>query len=138
MKHVVEVALGEYGNKGLLGPKTSIHILKYFVLSGFPWVRDDETPWCAAFVHWCLRQAGTPVRGTLAARSFLTVGYHTTDPKLGDLVVLWRDSIQSANGHVGFFIRRTRDYVYILGGNQSNAVNILAFPVSRVLDYRTL
>lgn len=138
MKRVLEVALGEYGYKGILGPKTSIHILKYFVLTGYSWVRDDETPWCAAFVLWCLKQSGTPVKGTLSARSFLSVGYHTDNPSLGDIVVLWRDSIQSANGHVGFFIRRTRDNVYILGGNQSNAVNILAFPTSRVLDYRTL
>lgn len=137
MNKVFAVGLQEYGIKGFPGATHSTRILTYFRAAGFKWVKDDETAWCAAFVNWCFWKVGLPVPGTLAARSFLKVGRRTLAPKLGDLVVLWRISKDSPYGHVGFFIRENDTLVYILGGNQSNAVNITAFPKSQVLDYRT-
>lgn len=137
MNRVFALALGEYGVKGIPGTTHNADILTYFRAPGFKWVKDDETAWCAAFVNWAFWKAGLKVPGTLAARSFLTVGKRTLAPKLGDLVVFWRVSKDSPYGHVGFFVRETKDAIYVLGGNQSNAVNITAFPKSQVLDYRT-
>jgi hypothetical protein len=37
---------------------------------------------------------------------------------------------------VGFYVRETARYVFLLGGNQSNAVNIAAYPKTRVIGYR--
>ena len=137
MNRVFQIACGEYGVKGTPGATHNPRVLTYFRAPGFSWVKDDETAWCAAFVNWCFWKAGLPIPGTLAARSFLTVGKRTTAPKIGDLVVLWRISKDSPYGHVGFFIKEEKDGVYILGGNQSNEVNIRLFPKSQILDYRT-
>ena len=137
MSKVFDIACGEYGVKGIAGDKHNPRIVTYFRAPGFSWVKDDETAWCAAFVNWCFWKAGLKVPGTLAARSFLTVGKKTLVPKLGDLVVLWRVTKDSPYGHVGFFIKEEKDGIYILGGNQSNAVNIQLFPKSQVLEYRT-
>ncbi len=137
MNKVFTIALGEYGVKGIPGSTHSSDILTYFRAAGFKWVKDDETAWCAAFVNWAFWKAGLAVPGTLAARSFLKVGKKTVAPKLGDLVVFWRGTKDGDLGHVGFFVRETREGVYTLGGNQSNEVNITLFPKSQILDYRT-
>lgn len=137
MNRVFQIACGEYGVKGVDGAVHNPRILTYFRAPGFSWVKDDETAWCAAFVNWCFWKAGLKVPATLAARSFLTVGKRTLSPKLGDLVVLWRGTKEGTLGHVGFYICTVGKIVYILGGNQSNSVNITGFPTAQVLDYRT-
>lgn len=138
MTKIFEIALGEYGEKGIVGSTHSTRILTYFRAPGFTWVKDDETAWCAAFMNWCFWKAGLKVPGTLAARSFLTVGKRTLAPKIGDIVVLWRGTKEGPFGHVGFFIREENGLIYILGGNQSNAVNITPFSKSQLLDYRRI
>jgi uncharacterized protein (TIGR02594 family) len=137
MNRVLEVAFGEYGVKGIPGASHSSQILRYFSNLGFKSIKDDETAWCAAFVNWCFWKRELKGTGSLMARSFLTFGRRTLAPKLGDLAVFWRGSKDSIYGHVGFFIKEDKDVVYVLGGNQSNAVNITAFPKSQVLEYRT-
>lgn len=133
-----EIALGEYGVHAIPGDVDSPRVLKYFKEIGHKWVDDDETAWCAAFVNWCLLKAGKPQTGMLLARSFMQYGVSTKTPILGDIVVLWRISKTSEFGHVGFFIHDTENYIYILGGNQSNQVNIQRFPKSQLLDYRKI
>lgn len=131
------IALSQYGIKEEVGGENK-EILKYFHYLGFSWVKEDETAWCAAFVNWVNKMAGLPISGKLNARSFLDIGTETTKPKIGDLVVLWRESKDSWKGHVGYYIRASNDKVWILGGNQDNEVNIKSFPKSRVLQYRKL
>lgn len=133
-----EVALSEFGNKSITGIISNPDVLKYFKEIGQAWVKDDDTAWCAAFVNWCLVKTGRQQTNSLAARSFLKYGYSTKTPTLGDIVVLWRISPQSAYGHVGFYVRETKDTIYILGGNQSNQVNITPFTKSQLLDYRKM
>jgi uncharacterized protein (TIGR02594 family) len=137
MNKVFEIALGEYGEKGVDGPAHNTRILTYFRAAGFKWVKDDETAWCAAFVNWCFWKYGLKIPGTLAARSFLKVGKETLAPSLGDLVVFWRGTKDGPFGHVAFYIKETKDSVFVLGGNQSNGVNITSFPKTQVLGYRT-
>ena len=74
----------------------------------------------------------------LNARSWLNVGYSVQAPQVGDVVVLWRDSIDSWQGHVGFFLNRCNSQVYLIGGNQSNSVSVQAYDIERVLSYRRL
>lgn len=137
MNYAVLVALRAWGESGIAGTKHNPVVLWFFKLSGHAWVKDDETPWCAAFVNWVLAQCNLIGTRSLSARSFLTFGKATNKPKFGCIVVLWRDSIDSPYGHVGFFIKETDDMIYILGGNQSNSVNIAPFPKARLLGYRT-
>lgn len=133
---ILEIALKEYGTKEITGKSHNKKILEYFSEIGHAWVRDDETAWCAAFVNWVLKKAGTEGTGRLNARSFLKWGQKLEQPYLGCLVVLWRISKKSPYGHVGFYINSDDDWVWILGGNQNNEVKISKYPKSRILEFR--
>lgn len=131
-----EIALSQYGIWEWLGKDHNPQVLKYFKEIGQKWVKDDETPWCAAFVNWCLLKAGKPHTGKLNARSFLTYGVSTKKPTLNDIVVFWRGSKDGAEGHVGFYVAETKTSIYVLGGNQNQQVNISKYPKAQLLDYR--
>jgi uncharacterized protein (TIGR02594 family) len=138
MLEVLKIALGEYATHALIGPGNNPAVLKYFQEIGQKWVTDDETAWCAAFVNWCLLKAGKVGTNSLSAKSFLNYGTATKNPNIGDIVVLWRISKESPYGHVGFFIKETAALIYILGGNQSDEVNIRAFDKAQLLSYRQI
>lgn len=96
-------------------------------------IKDDETPWCAAFVGAMLERAGYQSTRFESARSYLEWGRPLSLPCLGCIVVMTR----TGGGHVGFCVGRdSADNLLILGGNQSDMVNIAAFPRSRVTGYR--
>ena len=132
----IEKAISQYGIKEIVGKQHNPAVLKYFNEIGCDWVKDDETAWCSAFVNWVCKSSGKAYSGKLNARSWLNIGIKTNKPQLGDVVVLWRESKDSWKGHVGFFIRQTKNWIYVLGGNQNNQVNIKAYLKSRVLEYR--
>lgn len=113
-------------------------VVQYFADVGHGWVQDDETAWCAAFVGAMLKRAGMPHTGKLNARSYLDWGNEVDlhEAREGDIVVFWRGSPDDWRGHVGFFVRQDGDHIYVLGGNQLNAVNVLAYPASRLLGVR--
>jgi len=102
-------------------------------------VDPTRTPWCAAFANAVLRRTGHEGTESLMARSFLSYGIKTKDPKEGDIVVLKRGK-GTLTGHVGFFNGYEWEgdqlYVKVLGGNQNKSVNVAYFPVNYVLDYR--
>lgn len=96
-------------------------------------IKDDETPWCAAFVGAMLERAGIRSSRFESARSYLDWGQQLALPVPGCVVVFTRQG----GGHVGFAVGRDRTgNLLVLGGNQSDAVNVRAFPVSRVTGYR--
>jgi uncharacterized protein (TIGR02594 family) len=135
---IIDIALQEFGHREIAGKEDNPEILKYFNDIGFDGQEfKDETAWCAAFANWVLLKANLKGTGKLNARSFLNVGTQTDTPVKGDLVVLWRNSPEDWRGHVGFFIRKTKDEIYILGGNQGNRVSINAYPTKRLLNFRT-
>lgn len=134
----LEIALTQYGTWEWPGKQTNPRVLNYFKEIGQKWVKDDETAWCAAFANWCLVKAGKPQTGSLAARSFLKYGVSTKKPQLGDLAVFWRGTKTGAEGHVAFYISETPSFVYVLGGNQSDQVNIQKHSKATLLDYRQI
>lgn len=99
-----------------------------------------RTPWCAGFANAILARSGYETTNSLMARSFLSWGVKTKDPKEGDIVVLKRGRNSSA-GHVGFFDgyewRGSVLYVKVVGGNQNKEVNVAHFPARSVLGFRT-
>jgi len=100
-------------------------------------IRDDETPWCAAFVGGVLEECGIISSRSAAARSYLKWGKNLVIPAVGCIVVFWRGSPNGWSGHVGFLVGKdAAGNLMILGGNQGNEVNIRPFPQSRVLSYR--
>ena len=112
------------------------------------WVEDDETPWCSGFPNFICWLVGAPRSRSLAARSWLLVGTSIplTDARVGnDLVILSRGageqpgaSVLAAPGHVGFYAGQDATRVFILGGNQGNAVSVAAFPKARILGIRRI
>jgi uncharacterized protein (TIGR02594 family) len=130
-------ALGEYGQAEIPGSKSNPRITEYLASTNLPASgRQDETPWCSAFVNWCMLQSGYRGTRSAAARSWLQWGHKVPAPKLGTIVVLWRDDPSSTKGHVGIFIRKEGASLWLLSGNQGNQVSIENYPLARVLDYR--
>jgi uncharacterized protein (TIGR02594 family) len=80
----------------------------------------DFTPWCAAFVSFCLYAAGKPSAYSALSGSYRRYGTATTDPQPGDVVVFanYGQSGTQGNGHVGFFIGLENGAIRVLGGNQ--------------------
>jgi uncharacterized protein (TIGR02594 family) len=111
----------------------------YFDDVGYPSM-TDETAWCAAFVGAMLKRCGLPHTGKLTARSYLDWGKPVDLSKAepGDIVVLWRGSPNSWQGHVGFYDRQADGNVYLLGGNQRDQVNVSGYSIDRVLSVRRM
>ncbi len=139
MNNLLSIALSQYGVKEVKGVKDHPQIINYFTSMGFEKSKfKDETAWCSAFANWVAQEAGYERSKKLTARSWLAIGASTKTPQPGDVVVLWREDPNSWKGHVGFLVKESRRYVYLLGGNQGNSVSIKAYPKNRILDYRKL
>ena len=112
-------------------------VVAYFKDSGNPGVMDDETAWCAAFVGAMLKRAGIKGTGKLNARSYLDWGTPVArkDAQPGDVVVFKRGN-SSWQGHVAFFVKDRGALIDVLGGNQSNAVNIKGYHSAALLGTR--
>jgi uncharacterized protein (TIGR02594 family) len=129
--------LGTKEVPGLGASKSNPKINDFFKDAGFPGIYDD-TSWCAAFVSAVMKRSGYPVLADLTARSARHYGVRLKKPKIGCIVVFWRESPNSWKGHVGFVtgINHATKTLKVLGGNQSDAVTESTYPMSRVLDYR--
>jgi len=124
-----------YGLKEIPGEQNNPFILGWFQDIGYSWVQSESTAWCSCFINWLAWRLGLERSGKLDARSWLKVGKEVLNPELGHLVILWRESISSWKGHVGLFNGQDEDFIYILGGNQSNMVKTSAYPQERLLTY---
>jgi uncharacterized protein (TIGR02594 family) len=104
------------------------------------WVTSASTSWCGAFMavasSTTLPTEAIP-GNPLGAREWLKYGRPLEQPAVGCVVVFWRVSRSSWQGHVGYVVGRDqRGNLMVLGGNQSDEVNIRPFANDRVLGYR--
>ncbi|MBP8813412.1 MAG: TIGR02594 family protein [Laribacter sp.] len=121
------------GLKEVKGAKHAPEILQMWRDIKRSGIKDDETPWCAAFVGAMLERAGIKSSRFESARSYLDWGVPLAAPAVGCVVVFAR----SGGGHVGFVVGQDNTgNLLVLGGNQADAVSVAAFPLSRVLGYR--
>lgn len=124
------------GLREIPGAKHNSTILRWWEAIRAPF-KDDETPWCAGFVGGILEEAGHESSRSGMARSYLNWGMKLSKPAQGAVVVLWRGSPGGSSGHVGFLAGiSTSGDLWILGGNQSDAVTVAKFPASRLLGFR--
>ncbi|EPZ6046381.1 TIGR02594 family protein [Enterobacter hormaechei] len=115
------------------GPKHNPEILQFWRDIKRGGIKDDETPWCAAFTGAMLERVGIRSTRFESAKSYLDWGEKLDAPIYGCVVVFTR----SGGGHVGFVVgKRLNGDLLVLGGNQSDAVNIRAFSTERVTGYR--
>jgi uncharacterized protein (TIGR02594 family) len=133
----IAIARAEVGVKERAGDADHPRIQEYLRATTIPQnMVHDATPWCSAFANWCMQQAGYHGTRKANARSWLTWGEGLDEPRPGCVVVLWRGSPESSNGHVAFFERADDRHVFLLGGNQNDRVCAQAYPLNRVLAYR--
>lgn len=135
---ILKIALGLYGQAEIAGKQNNpliVEMLKRLL----SWARNDEISWCSAFVHYVAEQAGYDTgKATAAARSWLNVGEKVEKPEAGDVVIFWRVSKSDWRGHVGFYVNEDENYIYCLGGNQGDRVDISMYAKSRLLGFRRL
>lgn len=122
-------ALKHVGLKEIVGSAHNKTILSWVKnLSG--WFTTDEVPWCGTFVAQCLKEAGRGYpKHWYRALAYADYGTRLSKPAYGSIGVMGR----KGGGHVTFIVGETNDGKYLvgLGGNQSNAVNLMKFPKSR-------
>lgn len=137
MQSAYDIARDELGVKESFGKKDNPRVVEYHATTSAKRT-PDSVAWCSSFVNWCVVEAGGIGTGRRLARSWLKWGVpvELSAARPGDVVVLWRDSLASVKGHVGFFVRRDADQVILLGGNQANSVCERGYPASRVLGVR--
>jgi uncharacterized protein (TIGR02594 family) len=119
------------------GPADNPIIMEMYASVGHDWVEHDSVAWCAAFVGHCLERAGIQSTRKLTARSYLDWGVpiDVADAQQGDIGVIPRGS-SNWQGHVFFIDRIEGAWVWGLGGNQDDAVNVKRFLVSKLLGVR--
>ena len=131
----LEIANSLVGEKEVSGTIDNPKIVEMFRLVGNVEIKDDETAWCAAFVGACLELSGYRSTRSVSARSYQGFGRSLATPEKGCIAVFWRVSKSGRLGHVGFFDRADKDFIYVLGGNQGNSVRVSAYPVKQLLGY---
>jgi uncharacterized protein (TIGR02594 family) len=132
----LEIARTYVGVREIPGPQHNPVIARW--LHGLKaWWQDDETPWCGTFVAACLQQSGHPVaRHWMRARAWLEWGLPINVGALGAVAVIKRGD-NPQQGHVGFVVGWSADgRLLLLGGNQSDEVNVRGFAPDRLLGYR--
>jgi uncharacterized protein (TIGR02594 family) len=87
-------------------------------------------PWCAIFANAMLESSGITGTRSPSSQSFRSdPGYvQLSAPALGCIVVYWRISKSSGQGHVGFYRGEDSTRIWTLGGNENDMVQIEALP----------
>lgn len=132
----IAIAFGELSTCEILGPRHNPRIIEYHASTRLK-ATTDETPWCSAFVNWCIEKDGGKGTKSAAARSWLEWGREIDTVQLGCVAIFVRGA-NASQGHVGFALGETpRGEIILLGGNQSNEVSVDLYPGLRLLGLRT-
>ena len=101
-------------------------------------INPQRTAWCAAFANAVLVKAGYDYSGSLESASFIHYGKPVKEPARGDIVILHGG--RRSPTHVGFLVGSAtvngQLFYTVLGGNQSNRVQVSYFPASKVIAIR--
>lgn len=93
----------------------------------------DEVPWCGLFAAIVCHRAGKEVvKEPLWARNWAKFGVKSPEAGLGDVLVFARGN----SGHVGFYVGEDAKCYHVLGGNQSDMVNVTRVEKARLLAVR--
>lgn len=127
------LARTQIGVREIKGPAHNPLIVEYWRAIKRGGIKTDEVPWCAAFVGAMLERSGIQSTRFESAKSFETWGTQLAAPVVGCIVVFSR----AGGGHVGFVVGQDSEgSILVLGGNQSDEVNIRAFSRARATAYR--
>lgn len=116
------------GEREIPGPRHNSWIAKGWARLGVPWFNDDETPWCGFFVAHCIDAVGLPYPKLFPRALAWSEWGKACPPTVGAIVTFKR----RGGGHVGFLVGENASNFYVLGGNQSNMVNIQPIAKNRM------
>lgn len=135
----IATALNFYGLQEIVGKGSNRTIIQWrdelnqnnIPITGYS---DDDIPWCGLFVAYVVHKTGRkPVDKPLWARNWQNFGNASAKASLGDILVF----VRNGGGHVGFYVGEDKNAYYVLGGNQSNGVNITRILKSRCVAVRS-
>ena len=106
---IVSVAQAEIGHGEIGGNNRGVYVRQY--LGG-----QENLPWCAGFVSYCLKKDGYQLPYLLRVKSFLKYGNQVSQPKAGDLIVFTRQG----GGHIGIIEKVSANTITTIEGNLGN------------------
>jgi uncharacterized protein (TIGR02594 family) len=125
------------GTREILGSRSNPVILDWADSLDIHYGSDDVA-WCGLFVAHCIgstMQDEVLPSNPLGARQWVRFG-DPTEPRLGAVMVFWRETPASDKGHVGFYTGEDDSAYRILGGNQSDKVCLTWIAKNRLLKAR--
>ena len=133
------VAKSLLGTTEIAGKKHNSVIVDFFRTIRLGGIKDDETPWCAAFVGHCLAKGGKDYLQSAWALNYSSYGVRLDGPRYGAIAYMSRKNAAGkvVGGHVAFVAGiRADGALMLLGGNQGNKVSIAPFEKTRIIGYR--
>jgi len=118
------------GTKEIVGKQHNPEILRWAQVLGLQkFYNADEIPWCGLAMAYAAKMAGLEYPSQpLWALNWANFGTQVTEPMLGDILTFKRDG----GGHVGIYVGEDNECYHVLGGNQSNAMNVTRIAKSRL------
>lgn len=93
----------------------------------------DEIPWCGVYAAYIMNEAGfAPPQGTAMAATWAKWGVPLKKAAYGSVLVFKRPG----GNHVGFYVSEDATTYHVLGGNQSDSVNITRIGKDRCIAIR--
>lgn len=130
----LKIARSYDGLKEIPGPRHNQTIIRWLGKLR-AWWNDDETPWCGVFVAHCMQESWLPFpKFYMRAKAWSDYGSLLRRDRLAPGAILVFD--RAGGGHVGFYVGEDAGFYYVLGGNQSNAVNVMKLGKSRLVASR--
>jgi len=127
-------AFKEMNVKEIKGRNHNPRILHYHKFTSLK-ASTDEIPWCSAVANFIVVSANVEGTNSAMARSWEKWGAELEKPVPGCIVVFNRGH-DPMFGHVAFFLYETKTKIWVIGGNQGDAVCIRSYDKSRLVCYR--
>lgn len=137
---ILRIGSGELGVKEAKGTADNPRIVLYHRYStvnndkGMP----DSVAWCSSYECFVHEMAGLDSTNNKMARSWEKwgVAVKVGEGLPGDTVTFYRNGKSSGQGHVATFLKEDKNYVWVMGGNQADEVNVTRYSKANLTGYR--
>ncbi|MEY9375036.1 CHAP domain-containing protein [Rhizobium leguminosarum] len=103
--------------------------------------QGDVTPWCAAFVSWCIERVGSKSARSAASKEYREYGTPVWEKGKGEFpgqaregdIAVFKSLSKPNNGHVTFYVGEdptSNRRIKVLGGNQSDQIGYSSYRIS--------
>jgi uncharacterized protein (TIGR02594 family) len=142
MPRHMQIAFSLIGTNEIKGAKHNATILQWAKDLGLGKIyTNDEIAWCGLFFAHVMKEAGRRVDlNTKDAYDYLRAAKYVgmngaeiidaKDAAFGDVLIFQRPG----GGHIGFYVSESENFYNVLGGNQSNSVNLTNIHKNRLTN----